>query len=190
MLEREILSSVMCSNGRIALGWPGPRDFDSITVLRNRLYVRKWFIDDRPIDLEDNRRFLAGVKKGASSAVLVIRWAENGMFLGTVGWSDWDKERRVAQFGRLAVELRNLRFLKEPRPHVATEACFLLMEFAFANMGLNALYAEVLLSNKRSIHLCERIGMQRVAIFPKLRPTGEPLEMARYEILRPRWQEP
>lgn len=180
-------SGVLCRNGRILLHWPEAHEFDLMTALRNRPSIRRWFLDDRGLDLAENRTFLMKNGEDPKTAVLAIRWVEDQHFLGTIGWSDWDQNQRRAQFGRLIVDPSALRKLSKPRPRLAEEASQLLMGFAFENMGLLSLYADVILYNRRSISLCRRIGMHPIFTHAKRRPSGEELEMMRLEIARENW---
>lgn len=175
-------SGVLSASPLILLGWPEPREFDRITALRNRSFVRRWFLDDGLLDAERNRGFLQENSSDLTSAVLSIRCAKSGAFLGTIGWSQWDRQRGTAEFGRLAIDVAGVRGLGKPRPRVAHEATRLLARFAFERLGMTCLYADVMRSNEKSLAVCRRLGM-RVAAYPvKTRPNGERIEMVRFEL--------
>lgn len=175
-------SGIVSASSQILLCWPEPGEFDRITDLRNRSFVRKWFLDDGLLDPERNRSFLRQGTADLTSAVLAIRCAETGRFLGTIGWSKWDRTKRTAEFGRLAIDLAAVRKLEEPRPRVADEATGLLARLAFERMGMTCLYADVMLSNERSLAVCRRIGMRVAGYHAKTRPTGERIDMVRFEL--------
>lgn len=175
-------SGVVAINSQIVLSWPEPEEFDRITDLRNRSFVRKWFLDDGLLDPERNRGFLRQDAADLTSAVLAIRCAASGLFLGTIGWSRWDRHERTAEFGRLAIDLAAVRRLGAPRPRVAREATGLLAWLAFERMGMTCLYADVMLGNERSLAVCRRIGMRVADYHAKTRPNGERIEMVRFEL--------
>lgn len=176
------MSGVVSAGSQVLLGWPEPREFDRITALRNRSFVRKWFLDDGLLDAERNRGFLAKNASDLTSAVLAVRCAKTGAFLGTIGWSQWDRHHRTAEFGRLAIDVAGVRGLGKPRPRVAHEATRLLARLAFERLGMTCLYADVMRSNEKSLAVCRRLGM-RVAAYPvKTRPNGERIEMVRFEL--------
>lgn len=181
-------SGALCASPHLVLCWPEPGEFDRITRLRNRDWVRKWFLDDRLLDYEANRHYLRTAPAALSSGLLVVRWREDGRFLGTLGWSNWDRERRQAEFGRLAVDLTEIRQLPKPRPHVAYEALALLATWAFERMELVRLYSDVMAGNWKSMAVCRRLGMRDAGLHQKQRRDGEPVTMIRYELARRDWE--
>lgn len=181
-------SGALCASPHLVLCWPEPVEFDRITLLRNRTWVRKWFLDDRLLDYEANRRYLQTAPAALSSGLLVVRWREDGRFLGTMGWSQLDVDQRKAEFGRLAVDLAEIRQLPRPRPHVAREALALLATWAFERMGLVLLYSDVMAENWKSMAVCRRLGMRNVGFHQKQRPDGKAITMARYELTRRDWE--
>lgn len=185
-------SGTLCESDLLSLGWPEEHEFDLITTLRNRSYARKWFLNDRVIDLEANRRWLAHGMNRPKEALLSVRLKRGGSFLGTVGWSDWDLERAEASFGRIAVDPRRLKEVASHFPRhyggVALDASVTIVDFAFARMGLKHIFTYFIAGNLFAERLHRRLGMQEVRRATRTRGDGTAVETVELLMTRERWE--
>lgn len=185
-------SGTLCESEWLSLGWPEEHEFASITELRNRGYVRKWFLHDRVIDPEANRTWLARGMDRPKEALLSVRLRRGGGFIGTVGWSDWDLERAEACFGRIAVDLRRLREAAGHFPPgyegVALDATLTLRDFAFERMGLRQLVTYYIAGNTFAESLNRRVGMQEVRRKTRTRAGGGAVETVELRMTIERWR--
>lgn len=185
-------SGTLCESELLSLGWPEEHEFEPITELRNKSYIRKWFLNDRVIDLETNRRWLAGGMDRPKEALLSVRLKRGGSFLGTIGWSDWNLELAEAWFGRIAVDPRRLRQAAGSFPQryegVALDATISLLDFAFARMGLRHVFTYFITGNALSERLQRRIEMEEVRRTTRTRGDGTAVETVELRLTRERWE--
>lgn len=185
-------SGTLCESGLLSLGWPEEHEFDLITRLRNRGYVRKWFLNDRVIDVETNRRWLAEGMNRPKEALLSVRLKGGGNFLGTVGWSDWDLEQAGAWFGRVAVDPSRPKEVAGRFPQdyagVALDATMTLRDFAFTRMRLEQLFTYFFVGNAFAERLNSRVGMQETGRSTRTRADGTAVETVEPRMTRERWE--
>ena len=152
----------------VSVGWPLPVEFDRITLLRNRDAVRARFLDPRPLDLVANRAWLAQGMRRPAEAVLSIRLAGDGEWVGAIGWSGYDRERGTMEFGRMMVDvgavLPHRARLPARYPGIAADASSALRDFVFSRMGVRRLSFSILSGNALSM---------RTALLGGARPIGE-----------------
>jgi RimJ/RimL family protein N-acetyltransferase len=135
---------------------------------------------------------LPGFGAGSSPSVLAIRWAANGLFVGMIGWTDWDRQRRTACFGRLAVDLSAIRQL--PRSSlsgyrgVALDAALALRDFAFERMELMELTTWYIVGNVLSARLNRAVGMVERGRIVRVRDDGTSVETVELYLTRDRWE--
>lgn len=185
-------SGTLCESELLSLGWPEEHEFELITDLRNKSYVRKWFLNDRVIELNANRRWLARGMDRPREALLSVRLRQGGSFLGTVGWSDWDLEQAEAWFGRIAVDPSRLRKAANHFPQyyegVALDATVTLRDFAFARMRLKHLFTYFIAGNVYAARLNCRVGMQEVRRATRARGDGTAVETVELRMSRVQWE--
>lgn len=183
---------VLCESGALIIGWPEPHEFDLITALRNRPSVRRWFLNDRLLDAEANRAWLETGMDRPKESLLSIRVKADGSFVGTIGWSDWDRRRATASFGRLALDTSGLRRATARLPHghpgVALEAACTLRDFAFRSMRLERLHTYFLADNASAERVNRSVGMLRASRGIRLRADNTPVETVEMYMDRQRWE--
>ncbi len=134
------LSGSLREGREVRIGWPEPHEFDKITTLRNDPHTRKWFLDTRPLHLGANRRWLAAGMRRPYESVLAVRWKRNGLFLGSIGWMDWEPHKRSLAIGRLMVDREVVRGILPELPRdyegVARDASLTLGHFVVETMGV------------------------------------------------------
>lgn len=186
------MSGQLCDGCCITLAWPEPYEFDLITVLRNLPNVRKWFLDDRLIDVVKNRIWLEHGMKRPTEAILSIRWKQDGSFLGTIGWSDWDLISKTAWFGRLAVDTDATKKIRDKLPSdyggVAIDAALALRDFAFISMGLDAALTYYFSDNKLAELVNKSIGLLETRRVPRASRDGFQIETVEMKMTRQQWE--
>lgn len=186
------MSGQLCDGCCITLAWPEPYEFDLITKLRNLPNVRKWFLDNRPIDVVKNRIWLEHGIKRPTEAILSIRWKQDGAFLGTIGWSDWDLISKTAWFGRLAVDTDATKKIRDKLPSdyggVAIDAALALRDFAFISMGLDAALTYYFSDNKFAKHVNKSIGLLETRHVVRTGRDGLQIETVEMKITRQQWE--
>jgi len=176
---------------RILLAWPKPEEFDCITELRNRPQVRRFFLDPRPIDAAVNREWLATGMRRGEEGLLSIRWVRSDAFLGTIGWTDWDRCLKTACFGRLMVDhhaLRRLYKKVDPSyPGVALDAAMSLRDYAFDEMALKGMTTWYFEGNTLAARVNAAIGMVPLGLRSRLRPDGSSIRTVELRLTRRQW---
>jgi len=184
---------VLVHSDWIAIGWPNEPEFDLITALRNDPLVRRCFIDDRPIDSERNRAWLAAGRTRPREALLSVRRAADGLFLGMIGWSELDREKQVAEFGRLAISRHSVcRLIGDGAQlieGVGLLASRAMRDYAFEVMQLRGIYTTHLACNAFSARVIARCGMVEQRRYVMQRPDGNAIELVESSMDRIRWNE-
>lgn len=175
----------------VRVGWPEPREFDLITGLRNRDAVRSRFLDSRRLDLAANRVWLAHGMKRPTEALLSIRLASVGAWVGAIGWSAYDPARRTLEFGRMMIDIESVRAhratLPARYPGVAADASAGLRDFVFARMGIERLTFTILHDNALSIRTALMNGARPVGERETVRPDGSRLPLLDLAMTRDEW---
>lgn len=174
----------------IQLTSPTPDDFGRLTELRNRDSIRRWFFDDRPLDPENNRKWLEANARRKDAKLLVIRSCIDNRFLGSAGWLHYDDSEGTIEFGRVAVDRAGYLALARSlgyAPRITDEAAFLLIGFAFRELGVLRIRTEVICGNHSSSALCLRAGFTLIGQSMGFRPNGQSLPVEIFELKRDEW---
>lgn len=182
---------VICESRTLSIGWPEPPEFDMITALRNKPEVRQWFLSDGMLNLEANRVWLETGMDRPREALLSIRLKIDHSFLGTIGWTDWDRHQATACFGRLALDTVGLKKAFRKLPHgyrgLALDAVTTLRDFAFRSMRLDRLFTYFFAGNVAAARLNRRVGMIYTSGATRLRPDNTPVETVEMYMDRRAW---
>lgn len=185
------ITGVLCGHGALVLGWPLETEFDAITAVRNSTAARQWFLDDQPLDVAANRLWLAEGIQRPAEALLSIRRSGDGLFLGTIGWSQWFPERATADFGRLALDRGALALsissATQRLKSIALDATTALRDFAFEVMQLEYVTTSYITGNVLAARLNARVGMVVDRCITVRRPDGRKVEMVELSLNRRRW---
>jgi RimJ/RimL family protein N-acetyltransferase len=170
------IEGVLCQGRQVDLAWPEPREFDAITALRNQPWIRRWFLDDRPIAIEANRLWLTSGMKRPWEALLAVRWRMDGRLLGTIGWSDWSQTTASASFGRIMVDRKALRSLCRGRegcnPRPMLDAIHALRTYVFEEMALERATCVHVAGNVLSSRIQSSVGFREIGSSQHTRPDG------------------
>lgn len=134
-----------------------------IVLDANVRHLTSWNIDTLEAMQRNVESYLTGPK-----ALTTRRWAivdGDGVFSGTCGFKDWDREARTAE---LAYELAAARRGGGVMTVVANAA----LEHARTEMKLRSVTALVNLENAPSIRLLEKLGFVRTETLPAFRACG------------------
>ena len=175
----------------VRVGWPVQDEYDRITTLRNRDAVRGRFLDPRPLDLAANRDWLAHGMRRPWEAVLSIRLADGGSWVGAIGWSGYDSARRTMEFGRMMVDVDSLlphrARLPDRYPGIAADASSALRDFVFSRMGVTRLTFSILSDNVLSRRTAQLGGARPIGERPVVRPDGSRVTLLDLEMTRDDW---
>ncbi len=175
----------------VRVGWPEPAEYDRITALRNRDGVREWFLDPRPLDFAANREWLARGMRRPREAVLSIRLAGGGAWVGAIGWSAYDRQKGTMEFGRMMVDVDSVlphrAKLPEGYPGVAADASSALRDYAFSRMGIERLTFAILRDNALSRRTALLGGARRVGDREVVRADGSRVALIDLEMTRDDW---
>lgn len=182
----------LCNGIMVTIGWPEEDEYDLITNLRNKDSVKGWFLDSRPLDIFKNRNWIESGMLRPKEALLSIRFKTNNIFLGTIGWIDWDLKSATACFGRLMVDLQAVRKIKDKFPEnyigVAVDAGTAIRDFAMSSMKLNAIKTFLFTTNSKSKLVNEAIGLKEVGRIFRSKPDGTKVETIEMRLTRNEWE--
>jgi len=176
----------------VTVGWPEPDEYDRITALRNRDAVRERFLDPRPLDPVRNREWLAHGMRRPHEAVLAVRLAAGGVFVGAIGWSGYDPETGEFELGRVMVDGRALLPFRDTLPAdypgIAADAGMALRDFAFGRMGVKRMTSVVIGDNALSRRAVLLGGARPVDTVAARRSDGTEVTLLRLEMTRDEWR--
>lgn len=159
----------MIIGGKIRLRRPEcAGDHELIVAWRNDPASKPFFFTEEPISLESHLSWYDAMKTDPSQHYFVIESLvspavdagvgenaslETPLPIGTIGLLHIDPRNRSAEFGRLLVGRPEYR-----RGGFAREAEFLLMDFAFNDLNLHKVWAEVIVGNEAALSLYRTFG--------------------------------
>lgn len=158
------------SNGTIKLRRATEDDFDWMIALRNQTSVRQWFFDPRIIDSAAGRSWLAARANSNDDTVLVICHKATACRLGTIGWICVNRNKRIFEAGRLALDAAALRKLRkmgvshDVLSRVAIDAGLALRDHIFGVLGASILRTEHKPGNKLSAELIANAGLRPATV--------------------------
>lgn len=186
------VDGVLFEGQAVSVGWPDSEEFDPITALRNSPRARTQFLDNRLLDAMQNRDWLSNTMQRPRESVLSIRLQQKEVFLGTIGWSDWDLGTATAWFGRLAVDWQKVKANRYLLPAnycgVALDAAHAMTHFAFECMKLKRMSTYYLAGNTLSERLQLSLGFSFGKRVTKQHPDGIIVEAVEMELNRWSWE--
>jgi len=184
-------TGVLCSGLLVTIGWPESDEYDTITSLRNKSVVRKWFLDSRMLDIQKNRVWLEKGMCRPKESLLSIRFKKDNTFLGTIGWTNWDLISARACFGRLVIDQITLGKIKQNLPNdyygVVIDACVAVRDFAMTRMNLEFIDTYLLANNYHAKKINETLGLKEIDKDIVKMDNGINVEILKMQLTRKEW---
>lgn len=133
------------------------QDTELVLSWRNSPEVVQNFIYRKPITVEEHTSWLENKVFTGQVHQFIICDAEDGMPLGSAYIQNIDEDNHKAEWGL---------FLGSERTYnrgIGTETAFLIMDYAFDDLGLHKLTSRVLAHNRPCVRMNEKIGYRQEA---------------------------
>lgn len=151
-MGKRALGPVAEGNCRLRLLEEG--DIERLRLWRNQEHIRRWFVDQRMVAPEEQRRWWAGHRERDDDFIFVIEETEEGLGpVGIVSLYHVDWEGGHAEYGRLLLGEAAAR-----GKGLARRATQLLLDLAFATLGLREVHLEVFRDNAPAIRIYRDCG--------------------------------
>lgn len=131
--------------------------------------------------ITDSKEFLAHIIEGydqQSKLTWAIELKESGKMIGTIDFISWNPKRQKAE----------IAYVLSPQywgQALMAEAAKALISFGFQSMELNKVEAPIMLENKQSQRLAEKLGMLREGVARQhMIIKGEFVDLAMYAVLK------
>lgn len=143
-----------------------PEDTDRIVTWRNRDFVRKNFIYQRPFTREGHEAWLREQVEPGHVAQFIICVEEDKnpqadaedmcREIGSVYLRDIDREKGEAEYGVFIGEEKDLG------QGYGTQAAKLMLDYGFGTLGLKKIFLRLLEENVKALRSYEKAGFQRI----------------------------
>jgi len=154
-------------------------DTDKVLSMRNAEYVKKNFFYRKDITREEHLNFFHKKCETGIVFYFVVIDKSDDEIIGVVYLQHYEEENRAMESGL---------FFSESLPQgkgYATEAYRLLADFAFNELDLLRLNAQVISYNKASLRIHEKLGYKVIGSDEAtITPTGETVEAVKLELLK------
>lgn len=132
-----------------------PDDTEKIVDWRNKDFVRKNFIYQKPFTVEGHREWLKGQVEPGHVAQFII-CLEDGREIGSVYLRDIDREKGTAEYGVFIGEEDALG------KGFGTRAAELALDYGFGTLRLDRIFLRLLEDNGRAEKSYEKAGFRRI----------------------------
>ena len=149
----------MLYGNKIKLRYYESKDFDLVYKLRNIPESYDWFYEYEPINSAMTKNWWEQSFSKKDEKNFIIADVKTDEAIGTCSLVHIDYRNRKCEFGRFIINPEH------NSPKAAVEAEFLILEYAFAHLGLNKVYIEVLDNNSKVISLHKKFGFVDEAFF-------------------------
>jgi len=172
--------------------WPSADEFDDVIRLNNSPQMLRWSFEGTAVDpgwIWIQLRFRLGTPQ---SAQLVIRSIHSNRFLGTIGWSDWDRVNGAAWLGQLVLDVTSLRQFAlhradRPGTGLALDAGMAFRDYLFERLGLSVLHTYYLPGNVLSERITTSAGLRVYDSTNWTRADGSTVTMMLTRLSREDW---
>lgn len=130
-----------------------PKYFEKIIEWRNNPENNKFLNQPYKLTLELEQKWYENYLQDDTQGLFILIDKKNSIPFGTMGWTDFDKERQVCITGRLLVGVLNYRgslYFKE--------AAELFNDYLYKNCRIKIMYAHVVEKNIASIKWHKKWG--------------------------------
>lgn len=166
----------------VSLRAPTPEDSDRIRAWRNLPEVARWMYSDHPIPPEEHARWFADAMADPRRRYWIIEL--DGAPVGLANLADIQLEHGRSSWAY---------YLADPAVRgkgVGAFVEFLVIEYAFAELGLQKLWCEVLIDNEPVWRLHESFGFRREALLRHhVKKDGKPVDVVGLGLLASDWAE-
>lgn len=145
----------MLSSERIYLRPIESDDTDNILKWRNHPEIRRDLFSSEPVTREGHLQWLQKLIVSTERKEFIIIRKDGNTSIGTVGLSSIDFQNQKAELGIMIGET------SEWGKGFATEACRLLLRFAFQELKFNKVYLRVFEENAAAVKLYEKLGFSK-----------------------------
>jgi len=143
---------------RVRLRLLAEQDLPMTLAWRNKDHIRRWFINSAPIMPEQHYRWFVQYCERDDDFVFIVEESEElWKPIGQVALYNIDWERKRAEFGRMLIG--------EPEAAgkgLAREATRLLLDYAFSQLDMEEVEANIMRANVRSLAVCLSCGFFEV----------------------------
>lgn len=133
-------------------------DIDDVLRMRSDPEVLAQLFSNAPPTREGHLQWLARIQTEHTRQEFMIVERTTGRNVGTIGLSHIDREHRRAEFGVL---------IGDPRVRgksLASEASRMVIEYAFATLGIQRLYLHTFPDNEPAIRLYRKLGFHEEGV--------------------------
>jgi len=179
----------VCGGTHVDVCVPEPSDYPFLIALRNQEGVRRWFLDDRVIELAAGIEWLAARACGHDDVLFLIRHRIRNINIGSIGWCHLDHDNGSVELGRLALDSAALRRLVrsgEPRSvirNLALDASLALREHAFRHLGIDTIRTCYKPDNIAAAEINRACGMRICQA-----PENSPANLVYLQLTRTEWE--
>jgi [ribosomal protein S5]-alanine N-acetyltransferase len=172
---------------RLAITPVGEGDAEAIWPYVSDPEISRFMSWDPHASIDETKAFIADVRRRMAEGTTiswVIRERESGAVCGLVSLIAIMRTHRALRYDKaeLAYWLGS-RFRKRG---YATEACRAVLDYGFAELGLNKITVAHAMENQASRELIERLGFRQVGIeYKHFAKHGHWIDHVTYELLRP-----
>ncbi len=136
-------------------------DTDNIIAWRNKPDVRKYFINQELLTIQNHTNWLRNYVETGRVRQFIIVSRKDGKGIGSVFLRDIDVINKKAEFGIFIGEEEYLGC------GFGTQALGLIMEYGFQELHLNKIFLRVLADNVRAIKSYQKSGFSQEGYFRK-----------------------
>ena len=167
-------------NNHLILSLMSETDFKMVFPMMNRPEVLDTMVFDFPLNRDEIYPFFTESPQKAADGEgfsYIITHKESGDVAGMCILVDVNKERKNGELGYWINPLFR-------RQGIAYNACTLLINLAFAELGFHKIWAETFASNSASRELLKKLGFREVGILEKeVLKHGKWRDRVQYEIV-------
>lgn len=158
-------------------------DLGLVMMWRNQPHIRKYFFDKSLLSMSGQKMWHERYVADSARQIFIAVEKESKDPAGMIGLYDIDKHNHKAELGSTMVGNKNMQ-----GKGLATEMVELLLDYAFADLNMNRIYAYVLDYNQASIRVKEKCGFIREGTLKEDHyANGKFCNVHLYGITRSRW---
>lgn len=154
-------------------------DVDLLLTWRNAPHIRRWMYTDHLISREEHLAWFERIRTTEGARPLIFECA--GDPLGLVNFVDIRAGRERGSWGFYLAE-------EDPPRGMGTKLGVLALEYAFEQLGLRKLCAEVLANNERSLAFHWKLGFRdEETLVQHVVKDGRPEDVKALGLMRDQW---